>query len=90
MKIDRWRMSEEVIRNQRGFSPVPWPVDQSECVVGTLDAVDQTAASLIINGHVDVVPVKPVNSWTRSPFELWEKDGWLYGRGAGDMKGGIV
>jgi acetylornithine deacetylase/succinyl-diaminopimelate desuccinylase-like protein len=40
---------------------------------------------LYIN-HLDVVPAKR-EDWTFDPFRLTERDGWLYGRGAIDMKG---
>ncbi|WP_280547650.1 MULTISPECIES: ArgE/DapE family deacylase [unclassified Halomonas] len=45
---------------------------------------------LVLNGHLDVVPAEPTAMWTRPPWEPWEQDGWLYGRGAGDMKAGIA
>ncbi len=46
--------------------------------------------SLILNGHVDTVTVEPREAWTRDPFGA-EVDGErLYGRGASDMKGGLV
>lgn len=45
---------------------------------------------LVFNGHLDVVPAEPTDMWTRPPWEPWEQDGWLYGRGAGDMKAGIA
>lgn len=38
------------------------------------------------NAHLDVVAADP-DGWTVPPFALTEKDGWLYGRGTGDMKG---
>lgn len=41
---------------------------------------------VILSGHTDVVPVKG-QPWDTNPFELTEKDGKLYGRGACDMKG---
>lgn len=44
----------------------------------------------MFNGHLDVVPAEPVDMWTRPPWEPWQQDGWLYGRGAGDMKAGIA
>ena len=45
--------------------------------------------TLIVNGHLDVVPVDPAG-WTHSPF-AGERDGdRLYGRGTADMKGGIA
>ncbi|ALM86472.1 ArgE/DapE family deacylase [Bordetella sp. N] len=46
--------------------------------------------SVLFNGHLDVVPTGPADMWTRPPFEAYVQDGWLYGRGAGDMKGGLV
>jgi acetylornithine deacetylase len=46
--------------------------------------------SVLFNGHLDVVPTGPDDLWTRPPFLPWVEDGWLHGRGAGDMKGGIV
>jgi acetylornithine deacetylase len=46
---------------------------------------------LVFNGHLDVVPAEPNNRWSRPPWEPWRDDnGWLYGRGAGDMKAGIA
>lgn len=45
--------------------------------------------TLIVNGHVDVVPVR-AEAWERRPFQP-ELDGdRLYGRGTADMKGGIA
>ncbi len=43
--------------------------------------------SLILNGHVDVVPPGDPALWTNPPFEAVERGGRLYGRGALDMKG---
>ena len=45
--------------------------------------------TLIINGHLDVVPVA-MDAWTRDPFRPEVQDGRLYGRGSADMKGGIA
>lgn len=50
----------------------------------------QPGRSLLFNGHLDVVPTGPVALWRQDPFEPWVADGWLHGRGAGDMKGGLV
>jgi succinyl-diaminopimelate desuccinylase len=42
------------------------------------------------NGHTDVVPVGDRAAWTRDPFGAEIADGWLYGRGATDMKSGVA
>ncbi len=41
-------------------------------------------------GHLDVVPVGDVAAWTADPFGAEIRDGWLYGRGAADMKTAIA
>jgi acetylornithine deacetylase len=46
--------------------------------------------SLLIQGHVDVVPSGATSLWTTPPFSATERDGWIYGRGAADMKGGLA
>lgn len=42
------------------------------------------------NGHTDVVPVGDVSAWTQDPFSAAVVDGWMYGRGATDMKSGVA
>jgi acetylornithine deacetylase len=45
--------------------------------------------SLILNGHVDVVPVGDLSLWDTSPWSGEIRDGKLYGRGSCDMKAGL-
>ena len=49
---------------------------------------NNTEKELILNGHLDVVPV--TEGWRTNPFQVFEKNGLLYGRGTADMKGGIA
>ena len=42
------------------------------------------------NGHTDVVPVGNLSSWSVDPFGAEVKEGFLYGRGATDMKSGVA
>lgn len=41
-------------------------------------------------GHTDVVPTGPVERWSSDPFTPTHRDGYLYGRGAADMKTSIA
>lgn len=41
-------------------------------------------------GHTDVVPTGPLDGWLSDPFTPTERDGFLYGRGAADMKGSLA
>ena len=45
---------------------------------------------ILLVGHVDVVPPGDPATWTGDPFSGEVRDGRLYGRGACDMKGGVV
>lgn len=44
---------------------------------------------VVLSGHLDVVPVDG-QQWTGNPFNMWQKDGKLFGRGVVDMKGYIA
>ena len=46
--------------------------------------------SLLLNGHVDVVPPGDENVWVHGPWSGDREDGRIYGRGASDMKSGAV
>ncbi len=41
-------------------------------------------------GHTDVVPTGPLENWQSDPFQSDIRDGYLYGRGAADMKGSLA
>jgi succinyl-diaminopimelate desuccinylase len=41
-------------------------------------------------GHTDVVPPGPLDAWHSDPFRHSERDGYLYGRGAADMKSSLA
>ena len=43
-----------------------------------------------LTGHMDVVSIGEKNSWTHDPFDLYEKNGNLFGRGTSDMKSGLA
>ncbi len=45
---------------------------------------------LVFAGHTDVVPPGPTGDWQTPPFEPTLRDGYLFGRGAADMKGSLA
>ena len=49
-----------------------------------------TPPIVCLAGHVDVVPPGPAERWTTDPFFAAERDGYLYGRGAADMKTSVA
>ncbi|MCH9643959.1 MAG: succinyl-diaminopimelate desuccinylase [Gammaproteobacteria bacterium] len=48
------------------------------------------APLIIFSGHTDVVPPGPENKWTTPPFYASTRDGYMYGRGAADMKSALA
>lgn len=58
-------------------------------VVCRLRAKDPTEGPLLLAGHLDVVPAEPEH-WELPPFAAQEKGGYLYGRGAIDMKNHVA
>ena len=83
--IDPVTLSEHL-----GFAPVPWSYDGRYNVVARREASAGGGRSALFNGHLDVVSPEPRILWNTDPFEPVERDGWLYGRGAGDMKSGVA
>lgn len=72
-----------------GFSTERWDVfPDRPNVVGDWEGDEDN--SLILCGHVDVVPVGDASAWKRDPFSGDVDDGRIWGRGAVDMKGGVA
>ena len=88
--MDRWKIDVADIEHHEGFGPVTISYENAFNVVGTFRPESQQGRSLILNGHIDVVPTGPLEMWSRSPWEPDIIDGWMYGRGSADMKAGLV
>lgn len=54
------------------------------------DPASHGGRTLVLNGHIDVVPPGELGRWTVPPFEATVADGRVYGRGTADMKGGLL
>lgn len=88
--VDKYAIEESEISGLPGFSPVV-DVDYSKAiqVVATHEVEEPVGKSLILQGHIDVVPPGAPELWSQPPFEPRIADGWMHGRGTADMKSGV-
>jgi acetylornithine deacetylase len=80
----------ETIRADPHHSPFSWDVSGKRNITATWPGTGGGGRSLVLNGHVDVVPPASEALWTAPPFTARRDGDWLYGRGGGDMKAGLV
>lgn len=66
------------------------PYEDRPQVIAEVGSGDPDAGTLILNGHIDVVPPGDRDQWTHDPFGGDIEDDRVYGRGASDMKGGVA
>ena len=90
LTVDRWKVDVADIAHLPGFSQVAVSYEDAWNVVGAHRSAQGAGRSLILNGHIDVVPTGPLDMWREPPFAPKVIDGWMYGRGAGDMKAGLA
>jgi len=87
MEIDIWEPDTAELEKHPVCAPINMSFENRPIVVGSWRGSDQ-GRSLLLNGHVDVV--KPGKGWSCDPFGGEVRDNKIFGRGAADMKGGIV
>jgi acetylornithine deacetylase/succinyl-diaminopimelate desuccinylase-like protein len=78
----------ERIRGAGGSADVvPWNGGRP-LVIGELGASErpESAPTVLCYAHFDVQPPDPLDLWESPPYELSERDGWLYARGVADDK----
>jgi acetylornithine deacetylase/succinyl-diaminopimelate desuccinylase-like protein len=85
---DERACAEHVADHLRGSGLEPQVLESAPGranVVARLRGTDQDAPPLLLNAHLDVVPAEP-DRWMHPPFEATVADGFVWGRGAVDMK----
>lgn len=70
-----------------GFDEVT--IDEYGSVIGCIKG-RRPGKSILLDGHIDTVPVPDASKWQYDPFSGTIADGRIYGRGASDMKGQVA
>jgi acetylornithine deacetylase len=89
--VDRFSLADVPLAAHQAAAPMMGadPARSIQVVAAHRPAAP-TGRSLILQGHIDVVPEGPAEMWTHPPYAGVVKDGWLHGRGAHDMKAGVT
>lgn len=89
LEVDVWTPNHEEMLKTEFYNPIRENYDESPNVVGVLKGT-KNGRSVILNGHIDVVPAGDLDKWEHGAYSGKVADGKLYGRGTTDMKGGNV
>jgi acetylornithine deacetylase len=89
LEVDVWDPSYKELSASSFFVPSRSSYEGSPNVVGVLRG-EGGGKSIILNGHIDVVPEGDRTQWKYDPFSGQVEDGKMFGRGTTDMKGGNV
>lgn len=97
LDVDIIPLNFDELKDHPAFCDDGFPFDRRVNVVGrwkgsqkSQSSGNENARSLILNGHVDVVPPGNETLWAASPWSGKIIDGKLYGRGSCDMKAGLA
>ncbi|MDR8414304.1 ArgE/DapE family deacylase [Nonomuraea sp. 3-1Str] len=89
LDVDVWKVDIEGLRARDGFPGTEAPRSEAYGVVGVTGG--EGAPALALQGHVDVVPTGDLAKWEgNDPFAARVVGDTLHGRGACDMKAGLV
>ncbi|WP_088043688.1 peptidase [Bacillus sp. EAC] len=89
LELDVWEPSFEELNESSFFISQRTSFKDSPNIVATLKG-SGNGKSIILNGHIDVVPEGELHQWKYQPYSGEIVGNRLYGRGATDMKGGNV
>jgi acetylornithine deacetylase len=90
LEVDMWEIDQAEIARLPGYGPVEWSFAGRPNVASRWRAAGEGGRSLVLQGHVDVVPATPEGHWTRDPWAGEIADERMWGRGAADMKAGVA
>ncbi|MDP9410302.1 MAG: hypothetical protein M3P70_07310 [Actinomycetota bacterium] len=78
LETDVWEINHAEIARLPGYSPVEWSFAGRPNVATTWKSLSGGGRSLILNGHVDVVPATPEHHWIHDPWGGEISDGRMY------------
>lgn len=81
-------MDEAELSKHEGAGKFSPQHSKAPVVVGVHHPHQIKGKSLILNAHIDVVPIGPEDLWTHPPYSGIIEGDWLYGRGGADMRAG--
>lgn len=87
LEVDLFEPDNEILQGYPDFNPGHDYSDRPNLVA--ICRGSGGGRSIILNGHIDTVPVGDPVDWSYGPFSGDIVDGKLYGRGAADMKAGL-
>jgi acetylornithine deacetylase len=90
LDTDLWRIDLAAMTADPDFPGLEAPREEAWGLVGTWPGHDPDGVTLVLNGHIDVVPPGDIAAWSSTPWSGEVHDGQVYGRGACDMKGGLA
>jgi acetylornithine deacetylase len=90
LDTDLWSIDLPAVMRHPDFPGLEAPRDEAWGLVGTWRGTHADAPTLVLNGHIDVVPPGSLGDWTGTPWDGAVRDGRVHGRGACDMKGGLA
>lgn len=89
LEIDQFEPDPDALRAYPGFLEPEQSFGGRPNVVGVWKG-SGGGKSLLLNGHVDTVPLEALNKWDRAPLSGEVHEGKMTGRGVSDMKGGLA
>ena len=89
LDIDMWDMDADEIQKHPAAAVITESYEGRPNILATYKG-SGGGRSLLLNGHTDVIPAGPLESWTDAPWSATIRDNRIYGRGACDMKSGVA
>ena len=89
LDVDHWALDLDALTAHPDFPGMEVERAEAWGLVGRLPGTGD-GATLMLNGHIDVVPTGDPDAWTDDPWSGTVRDGRLHGRGACDMKAGLA